>query len=186
MAAQREVEAKYRLRDPDRFVAALSRLGFVEVRTERHRDRYFRHPCRDFAATDEALRLRIDQTAGTSVLTYKGPRSDGPVKSREEIELPVPESIATLVERLGFVAVSDVRKTRVEYRAEGPTTATVDRVDGVGAYAEIECVVPAGGDEAAATQTVLQTAAALGLDDRDREPRSYLELVLERAGSRSE
>ena len=47
-------------------------------------DRYFAHPCRDFARTDEALRLRRD---GDDVaITWKGPRIDAATKTRRESE----------------------------------------------------------------------------------------------------
>ena len=49
-------------------------------------DEYFNHPCRDFAVTDEALRLRKDPDGK---MTYKGPKLDRTTKTREEIEMDI-------------------------------------------------------------------------------------------------
>lgn len=184
----REVEAKYRLDDRDRFAAALAAAGFVADRTERHRDRYLRHPCRDFAATDEALRMRsvFVHDMGRIELTYKGPRSAGAVKSREEIELelPQPDTAAAIFDRLGFEAVAEVAKVREVFRngSQPDLTVTIDTVEQVGTYAEVERLVADDAGEAAAAEAVLAAAESLGLAADRQERRSYLELLLEGAG----
>ena len=69
-------------------------------------DRYFNHPARDFAETDEALRIR--RIGPVNRITYKGPRVDTVTKTRQELELPLVEgekSAAdwiTLLEKLGI------------------------------------------------------------------------------------
>ena len=70
------------------------------------RDRYFNHPSRDFAQTDEALRIR---TQGRETrITYKGPIVDSQTKTRREIEIPVgahdgdDEKLAQVLVLLGF------------------------------------------------------------------------------------
>ena len=181
----REVEAKYRLRDREAFRATLEAAGFHLDQTERHSDRYLRHPSRDFAATDEALRMRsvFVHDMGRIELTYKGPRSAGEVKSREEIEIELrqPDAVLTIFKRLGFEPVAVVGKTRDVYRSgsQPDLAVTIDQVESVGDYVEVERVVCRDADEAAATEAVLQAAAMLGLDEADRERRSYLELLLE-------
>ena len=42
---------------------------------------------RDFAQTDEALRIR--QVSGANQITYKGPKIDEATKTRREIEIPL-------------------------------------------------------------------------------------------------
>ena len=87
-------------------------------------DTYYRHPCRDFAQTDEGLRIRRSFPAMTSFLTYKGPKIDSETKTRQEIEFPLfPETsdgCQNLLEALGFRPVEVVRKFRktTEYRYE--------------------------------------------------------------------
>ncbi len=93
-------------------------LGPLEFQWENpieEADTYYAHPCRDFALTDEGLRIR--QCNGTSdILTYKGPKIDSETKSREEIEFRlVPgtcDDCRKLLESLGFTPVETVRKFR--------------------------------------------------------------------------
>ena len=82
-----EVELKYRVADVPEVEAALERLGASWHGTAEQVDRYFNHPSRDFAVTDEALRLR--STAVGVAITWKGPRLDATAKTRREIELPL-------------------------------------------------------------------------------------------------
>lgn len=85
-----EVEQKYRVVDVADLEARLNGLGAVWHDTAEQVDRYFGHPSRDFAATDEALRLR--STPDGVVITWKGPRLDATAKTRREIELPLAEA----------------------------------------------------------------------------------------------
>ena len=84
-----EVEMKYAEAD---FRAVRAGLALWKARPQRSRretDRYFNAPDRDFARTDEALRLR--QAGRLNILTYKGPKLDALSKTRSEIEAPLAE-----------------------------------------------------------------------------------------------
>ena len=82
-------------------------------------DQYFAHPARDFAQTDEALRIRT--VGDTSFVTYKGPKLDATSKTRRELELPLAASdpdgsqFAELLAALGFTPVAIVRKQRRKF-----------------------------------------------------------------------
>lgn len=175
-----EVEVKYRVADPASLERDLTERGgrMLEVRTDI--DQYFNAPDRDFARTDEALRIR---TVGErSFVTYKGPKRDPQTKTREELELPLPagqsERFGELLMRLGYRPTGVVRKFRqVYYLEHGGFSLQVclDDVAGLGSFAEIEVVA----DESqfqAAKAIVLEEAAELGLTDSER--RSYLEMLL--------
>src|SRR5262249_3993479 len=84
-----EIEVKYRVSDHKGVSDRLSRLGGESVSSFVQTDTYYAHPARDFAQTDEALRLGSDDHGNR--LTYKGPKWGGPTKTREEIEVPVAE-----------------------------------------------------------------------------------------------
>ena len=176
-------EFELKFRRPDGWHLERLAPGCRFVREVAQADTYFGHPCRDFKTTDEALRIR--ETAGTAVLTYKGPRLDGAVKARREIELGVAEgdvpACKALLESLGFRPVATVRKIRQIFALDEPSGLIValDDVDGLGAYVELE--ITGGKSEAdLARARLLQQAAAWGLTDP--EPRSYLELLLAREG----
>ena len=153
-------------------------------------DCYYAHPARDFAATREAFRLR--RAGARNYLTYKGPQLKTETKTRKEIELAVAEGeegaalCAALLEALGFRPIATVRKqrSRMSLSWRGRTVeAALDEVEKLGSFVELEilCQEP----ELAATQEVLaELTRTLGLGRA--EPRTYLELLLERRDKASE
>jgi adenylate cyclase class 2 len=82
---QYEVEQKHQFEDVTALVAQLEQRGIVLEPAVVQSDQYFAHPSRDFALTDEALRIRT--SGGESFVTYKGPKLDTTTKTRHELEL---------------------------------------------------------------------------------------------------
>lgn len=181
-----EVEMKFRaLSDWSSTMADLERQGAKDLGEFDHSDMYFRHPCRDFVETNEAFRIRRENRE--NALTYKGPRLPGLTKTREEIEIGFLEgegawlSMATLLDRLGFQAVAEVRKVRRVFglRFEGREMhAAFDRAEEIGDFVEVEAIASDQSDLESARDAVLKLAKALGLEDL--EPRSYLRMLLEK------
>ena len=169
-----EVEAKLALRDRAAVERRLRELGAAPGPAQRQEDTFFRHPQRDFAATDEALRLR--RVGARLELTYKGPKLGGPAKARVEQTVAVASDPTALLASLGFAPAATLGKTRVAYRL-GHVEVALDDVDGVGAFVEVEAT---GADREAATRLVEDAVRRLGLEREPREARSYLELKLSR------
>jgi adenylate cyclase class 2 len=176
-----EVEVKYRVPDP---AALRARVEAVAAPAEERadEDHYHAAPDRDFARTDEAVRLR--RVGDRNYLTYKGPKREAATKTRPEVEIPLGDGPAVAADALRFLAglgyrpVAVVRKSRRVYtldRGGFPVTVSLDEVAGVGHFAEVEVVTDESRFEAARA-VVLGLAAELGLADQER--RSYLELVL--------
>jgi adenylate cyclase class 2 len=179
-----EVEQKFRVADPRSFESRLLALGGELGVPQLQADRYFNHPARDFARTDEALRIR--QAGEQNHLTYKGPKLDSTTKTRREIEVPIApgqaaaEQFAELLVALGFRPVADVQKQRrkaVVERQGRRIEVVLDRVDGLGMYVELE-IVAEEHEMQAAQQAIRALAQELELADNERK--SYLELLLER------
>lgn len=82
-----EVELKFRVDDPADLERRLVGLAARFREPVEQVDRYFAHPSRDFARTDEALRLR--RVGDDVAVTWKGPRVDAATKTRQELELAV-------------------------------------------------------------------------------------------------
>jgi adenylate cyclase, class 2 len=182
-----EVELKFRLADAAAVVQRLESCGARFGPPLEQVDRYFAHPARDFAATDEALRLR--RVGDDVAITWKGPRIDAATKTRLEIELPLaavaPAGAATLarwtdlLERLGFRPVREVAKRRriARVSGDGPAIeACLDDVAGLGSFLELELVATAAEVDAARARI---EALARDLGCQAPERRSYLELLLE-------
>ncbi|MEM1061011.1 MAG: class IV adenylate cyclase [Planctomycetota bacterium] len=188
-----EVEQKFHVADAAALRARIDAAGLRPSGEVTETDSYLSHPSRDLAATDEALRVRTTARAdgGRSVaVTFKGPRSGGPVKTRFESEFPVLASEATALEffeKLGFGLVRRVEKRRSLFtRDEGDAdrvTVTLDDVTGLGTFSEVEVVLADGTPPGDAEQIVDRWAERLGLETP--EPRSYLEMLLGRTAEDS-
>lgn len=191
-----EVELKVRC-DHDRVRETLAELGVELDRARAQTDTYFNAPNRDFATTDEALRIRrsveledpigsdietavTESTAqGQATVTYKGPRIDETSKTREEIETAVGdgEALVSILEELGFESVGTVTKIREIGEVDGYTIA-LDRVAGLGEFVEVERTVPEDSIDTARAGA-RSCLRELSLDPADGIQTSYLELLLE-------
>ncbi|MEM1519569.1 MAG: class IV adenylate cyclase [Pyrobaculum sp.] len=167
-----EVEVKYRCDVKSLRDRLLSR-GFSFSGAGEEVDVYFQHPCRNFVETDEALRVRITDSHVT--VTYKGPRIGVGAKTREEISMSVGGDVLELFRRLGFVEVARVKKRR-EYYKRGDVSISLDVVEGLGEFVEIEKVVYDHGEVSKAVEELRSLGAELGLVEEVRE--TYLELIL--------
>lgn len=184
-----EVEVKYRCSAPALLLDQLRSMGAEPGGVVEQVDGYLAHPSRDFAQSNEALRIRRED--GSNRLTYKGPKRGGPTKTREEVELPFedgPEGYARMrrvFEALGFRLVAEVVKTRQSFHLEseaGRLEIAIDQVDGLGSFVEVEAIADGEDDLARAQAAVLEAANRLGL--HEVEPRSYLRMHLEGASGR--
>ena len=176
-----EAECKFRVHDAAATRKRLNELGAVYVKQEVHRDTYLRHPSRDFRATDEALRIR--EVDGVPFITYKGPRLAGPIKIRPEIELPMMPGTADdwlkIWGHLGFVIALTVPKTREVYTFANRSrslTITLDHVESLGYFAEVERIVNDSSEIEQAQNDIQEVGQCLGLSEV--EPRSYLGMLL--------
>lgn len=177
-----EVELKFRVDDLDEVRKAARAFGGKLGSTIRQVDTYYAHPTRNFAETDEALRVRV--VGETACVTYKGPLLDAETKSRQETEIRFAGGAADgrrfggLLARLGFHEVKAVHKEREEWHLDWQGKSVellIDRVDGLGTFVELEMLSDAAAFEEAKA-ALLALASTLGL--RDSERRSYLALLL--------
>lgn len=180
-----EVELKFHLPDEDALRSALSPFAIDWHPAEEQVDLYFNHPARDFAQTDEAVRLR--QMGDKNVITYKGPKLDATTKTRREIELPIASGkeglvqFGQLLEVLSFRRVAEVRKVRTKGKLTWQgwsVEVALDQVTGVGSFVELE-IQAEENDLPAARTAILELAARLNLTQQER--RGYLEMLLSRS-----
>lgn len=175
-----EVELKVRT-DHDGLRERLAEIGAEPSGTVRQVDTYYDHPTRDFAETDEALRIRRETDDGDdgnprTKVTYKGPLVDPDSKTREELETGVEDgdTFASVLEALSFEAAATVEKTRERYRCDG-YTVTLDSVAGLGEFVEVEIEA----DEVdPAREGAIELLERVGLDADDGIRESYLGLLL--------
>jgi adenylate cyclase, class 2 len=185
-AMRYEVEMKFPVAEMAALEARLMGLGATIAAPQSEVDVYFAHPARDFGKTDEALRIR--RKGAANFITYKGPKIDAATKTRHEIDLPLPPGEDTsqawtgMLEALGFVAAGEVRKSRrkaqVDWQGRS-VEASLDQVERLGTFAELELVVGTE-DVETAKACIASLANALGLETGERK--SYLEVMADLIG----
>src|SRR5262245_45217914 len=105
-----EVEMKFPVPEFAAVEQRLAAWGSSPAAVLHEADHYFNAPDRDFAQTDEALRLRRIDSA--NFVTYKGPKWDKQTKTRTEVEVPLAEGATAahdfmqLLQHLGYRPVA--------------------------------------------------------------------------------
>jgi adenylate cyclase class 2 len=170
-----EIEAKAKVESLEELERRIIKMGGVFRKEVVENDLYFNHPSRDFANTDEALRLRSVESK--CYLTYKGPKIDKLTKTREELNVEVGDwdGAIRIFEVLGFVEVLPIKKKR-RYLSLADFDVMLDMVEGLGSFIEVE----KRGDYN--PKELIDFLEELGINDS--ETRSYLELKLEKSKKR--
>lgn len=103
-------------------------------------------------------------------------------KARAEVESHVDDAneVDTILTRLGFEPAATVKKHRERY-AFDDVIVTLDDVDGLGTFVEVEVSVPNDDDLDSARERAFEVVEQLGLNPGDGTSRSYLELLLDDA-----
>ena len=152
-----EVEVKAKIDDFKEMEERLSKIGAAKSKTEFQEDIYFASPIVDFAQTDEALRIRT--TNNNIFITYKGPKLNSEAKTRKEV----------------FKEARTVRKNRQYYTYEN-FEISLDDVEGLEPYMEIEIALEDGSDYDDAQKKIFELFEKLGVTD-GFERTSYMELL---------
>lgn len=179
-----EVELKVRT-EHDGLRDRLDELGAERRGTVEQADTYYDAPHKNFAETDESLRVRREVVDGeeSAVMTYKGPKVDEESKTRREVETAVGDGddAATIFESVGFEPAATVHKERERFRLDG-YTITLDTVEDVGSFVEVETEAE---DIEGARQGAAKIMRDMGLDPDEQIRTSYLGFLLgnEDAGS---
>ena len=145
-----EVELKFAVTDVPQLLEKLEQFGLCFGEAVEEHDTFYQHPAKDYAATDECLRIRY--RAGEYRITYKGPKVDRETKTRQEIELFLADNAKTarqwdqLLQALGFRVAAELKKMRrtagLVYQ-EQKYELSLDHIDGLGDFIELETIANA-------------------------------------------
>ena len=170
-----EIEAKLKVNDLSEVRERLKKAGATHVGEVMETNTFFDTDDRSLLEADQGLRLRMKRpksgdTPETFTITYKGPRQQGPLKSRDEFELGVSsgKDAIALLDRLGFHTVLTFEKKRETWKLEG-CLVELDELPHLGAYVEIE-----GPKEDA----IMKVREMLRLSDRPLVRASYIALLM--------
>ncbi|MFW6146378.1 MAG: class IV adenylate cyclase [Planctomycetota bacterium] len=169
-----EIEAKYRLADPEAIEERLIARGGAFGGAVLESNRLYDWPDGRLAGADRALRIRRAEATGgemTVTVTTKGPRRPGPLKVRDEREFHADDAdaVEAVLEALGMGCVMAFEKRRGTWTLDD-CTVVVDELPHLGHFLEIE-----GPDEGA----VAALARRLGLDEDALVPNTYVGLISE-------
>ena len=172
-----EVEIKARA-PVEALEAELKRRGAVFEKAVRQADAYYNAPDRDFAVTDEAVRLRAQE--GRAYLTYKGKKLDAQSKTRKEVEVEVSDFARAedILQSLGFRRTLDVAKERRIYHYQGAEVC-LDRVAGLGEFVELEAQVRSQAEVGPKRDELIALLRGLGVGG-ELIRASYLEMLLKK------
>ena len=170
-----EVEVKARIDSFEEIEEKLKTIGAEKTKTEFQEDIYFQSPIVDFAKTDEALRIRT--TNSQTFITYKGPKLNEKAKTRKEVEMAIEsaEKARDIFEEVGFTPARIVRKNRLYYTYEN-FEISLDDVEGLPPYMEIEVALPDSEDYSEAQNRIFELFARLDITE-GFERTSYMELL---------
>jgi adenylate cyclase class 2 len=169
-----EIEAKMKVNDLAVIKQRLIACGATLIGEFLERNTFFDTEDRTLLAADEGLRLRqnLDLNTGKSVciMTFKGPRQHGQLKSREETETTVGSfaDASGLIERMGFMKVLSFEKRRDSWSLNG-CEVELDNLPRLGTFVEIE---------GPRDETVLKTREMLQLTDRPLVRASYIAMLM--------
>ncbi|MFX0053135.1 MAG: class IV adenylate cyclase, partial [Candidatus Hermodarchaeota archaeon] len=148
-------------------------------------DTYFQSSTKDFWLTDEALRLRESRHGNIrkTEMTYKGPKKGRNMKIREEITIEVSdwEKTKHILKNIGFKPFTTIKKQRKNWDHQN-ITISLDKVEGLGFYLEIEISTPKGFKEIEKIKDKIFRLAKEIIPNYDGqdERRSYLELMFQK------
>lgn len=177
-----EIEAKMKVNELAAVRDRLKAAGAVLIGEYLERNVFFDTEDRSLLAADEGLRLRLSQDTRSGkrefLMTFKGPRQHGQLKSREETEVTVGDfdEAAALLECLGFTRILSFEKHRQSWSLGG-CKVELDELPHLGPYVEIE----GPKDDA-----VLKVRETLHLADRALVKASYVAMLMTHLQERGE
>lgn len=138
-----EIEAKMQITDVDALERKLESVGGKSDGVIDEINTFFDTSSGALKAGDQGLRIRVergdDNDGPRAIITHKGPRAHGMLKSRAETEVEVndPRAAAELLSALGFVPVISFEKRRRRWTLDDCSIA-IDTLPYLGTYVEIE------------------------------------------------
>jgi len=191
-----EFELRYVVQDHAPVLSALKKLDAKIKGKLSQRDYYFTPPSLDVGEKGSVVRVREDvhkEGKRRIALSYKTPNKPvGGVEAREEIEVDVLGDVHTLIELLKRIKVKpivSVKKERTEYTLtyKGTSfTVTLDQVETLGSFVEIELLSGRKGDVQRLIALGEELAAKLNIDISKKIGLGYHELMLMRKTMRPE
>lgn len=170
-----EVELKYRLSSREGFIKALAAMK-PEVMHEDNleQDTYFDLPDFSLDSQNKSVCIREIQPSGIMLWIVKGPEAD----RCEAVNINNVTKARSMLHTMGYRQVLEVKKLRSIYFL-GKFHVTVDRLEGLGDFAELAIMTEDESKLESYRLHLLSLAGDLGLSPEQLEVRSYRKLQTE-------
>src|SRR3954452_3040337 len=170
MASMVETEVKIAVTEPDAIRDLLSSRGFRQTVSRRFEaNTLFDTP--EARLRQASMLLRLREVGGDCIITWKGPGTAGPHKSRPEVETLAgsAEKLRLILTEIGFQPMFRYEKFRTEFKTDpdAPGLVTLDETP-IGNYLELE----------GPGEWIDNTAKALGFTSADYILESYGRLYI--------
>jgi adenylate cyclase class 2 len=170
-----ELEVKIRVERLEEVRVRLRALRAESRGSVLETNRFFDTTNRSLYKAGKGLRLRtnrnINTNQSTHIITFKGPKSPGPLKRREEIEVTVddPDAATSILQALDYTITLSFEKRRETWQF-GACEIALDELPLLGTFVEIE-----GPDEA----SIRHVQRQLGLDGLPTITNAYSGLLMD-------
>ncbi|ARV72541.1 class IV adenylate cyclase [Vibrio campbellii] len=169
---QFEVELKYRVKDKRAFLTTLSSLKHeVMFEDNQEADWFYDTPERKLTNENKSLVIREIEPSGIKLWIVKGPEEE----RCEATDITKSQAAKSMLENMGYEVILHTKKVRSIYFV-GEFHITLDHLEGIGYFAEFAIMTD---DESALgryKQKLEALAGMFGLDESNREPRSYKQI----------
>lgn len=169
-----EIEAKMKVDDTESVRLRLEASGAVPAGEHLEVNTFFDTTAGSLRVADKGLRLRENKDVKTGktvyIVTYKGPRQPGPLKTREEIEITVddPHAATAMFQALGYALVLSFQKRRRSWQLLG-CKVELDELPYLGTFVEVE---------GPSADKVMHVRDTLGLADQPIVKTGYISLLI--------
>ncbi len=178
-----EVEIKLKINNIEQVKKQLGEIGFVWEGAEREEDVYFDNEEGRIRRNGQAFRVRIitDHVRGKTktVMTFKGKKLDTQTMTRKELETGVgnADTAIAIIKALGYEPVKPwVVKERENFKRNA-ITASIDQVQGLGDFLELEILIPDHESRAQAMEILEEVLEKLGYSMKNSLQTSYLSML---------
>jgi adenylate cyclase class 2 len=181
-----EIELKLPLTNSKEVEALLNKQADFQYESFQH-DVYYNAPHRNFLENTDNVNewLRVRLTEGKAQINYKDFQPhDTKVKTHcieYEAGVDSEDQLGKILEALNFVKLVDVKKTRKAWHYMD-TEVSVDSVEGLGDYIEIEYKGKHTDDIQTARDHLFEVLKTLGAITGELDTRGYPYLMLEKSG----
>lgn len=170
-----EVEIKFKLKEPDKIKEKIEsrKCNFKELKQDDHIFVKNGITSENIQPGENILRIREEN--GKNYLTLKQRKNHLELETRIEDEKVANE----MLKAMDYYELVEVKKTRLECKLNG-FNLTIDNVDGIGYFMEIEKVISNENNIEKTKKEIMEFALAIGLTEADIENQKYDQMVLKK------